>query len=289
MPILDGVQLEELRFDRNGVRLHAVATGPIGGPLLILLHGFPEFWYSWRKQIKPLADAGYRVVAPDQRGYNLSSKPAGISDYAVSNLTADVIAIADQLGHDKFFLAGHDWGAAVAWATALQYPQRLKKLAILNVPHPAVFLRTINSNPRQMLRSWYLAFFQLPRIPEARFSANNFAMGTKSLVASSRPGTFTAVDLNLYREAWSHRGTVTAMINWYRAFARRRPQPRDSQVHVPTRILWGQLDKFLLPEMAQDSLKYCDTAELTYFPNATHWLQHEEPEAVNAALIEFFR
>lgn len=285
----DPSTLKDLWFSNGDIRLHAVAAGPENGPLLVLLHGFPEFWYSWHKQIGPLAAAGFRVVAPDQRGYNLSSKPTAIKDYVVQNLTADVIAIADQLGHDKFFLAGHDWGAAVAWATALQYPQRLRMLAILNVPHPAVFLRTINRNPRQMLRSWYIAFFQLPRLPESLFSANNFAAGTKSLVASSRPGTFTSEDLDRYREAWSHPGTVTAMINWYRAaFGRYQPQLRDSQVHVPTRILWGQLDRFLLPEMAQQSVKYCDSAELTYFPDATHWLQHEEPEAVNAALIDFF-
>ena len=186
--MLNSRTLEELWFECDGVRLHAVAAGPDDGPLVILLHGFPEFWYSWRKQIGPLAEAGFRVVAPDQRGYNVSSKPAEIEDYAVPHLTSDVIAIADQLGHDKFCLAGHDWGAGVAWATALQYPRRLRKLAILNVPHPAVFLRTLRSNPRQMLRSWYMAFFQIPRLPEWRFSSNNFAEGVKALVASSRPG-----------------------------------------------------------------------------------------------------
>jgi len=287
--MLDSVSHEDLWFDRGAVRLHAVAAGPEDGPLLILLHGFPEFWYSWRKQIGPLAREGFRVVVPDQRGYNLSSKPANIADYAIKNLTADVIAIANQLGYESFYLAGHDWGAAVAWATALQYPQRLKKLAILNVPHPAAMLHTLRTNPRQMLRSWYMAFFQIPRVPEWRFSSNNFAEGVKALVASSRPGTFTTEDLEQYRQAWSHPGTVTAMINWYRAFFRLRPQLGDPQVRVPTRILWGRRDMFLLPEMAQDSLKYCDSAELTYFPDATHWLHHEEPEAVNAALISFFR
>jgi len=283
-------QLEDLWFERGGVRLHAVADGPNDGPLVILLHGFPEFWYSWRKQIGPLAAAGFRVVAPDQRGYNVSSKPPEIADYAVPHLTADVVAIADQLGQDKFFLAGHDWGAAVAWATSLQYPQRMRKLAILNVPHPAVFMRTVRTNPRQMLRSWYMAFFQLPRLPEWRFSSNNFAEGVRALVASSRPGTFTAGDLDCYRQAWSNPGTPTAMINWYRAVFRLRPPlPADLQVHVPTRILWGQRDMFLLPEMAHESVAFCDSAELTYFPDATHWLQHEEPAAVNAALIEFFR
>ena len=283
-------QLEDLWFKRGGVSLHAVAAGPKDGPLVILLHGFPEFWYSWRNQIGPLAEAGFRVVAPDQRGYNVSSKPPKVSDYAVGNLVADVAFIAGALGRERFHLAGHDWGAAVAWATALLAPEHLNKLAILNVPHPAVFLRTVRSNPRQMLRSWYMAFFQMPGIPETRFCANNFEMGIKSLVASSRPGTFTPEDLNEYRKAWSNPGTVTAMLNWYRAFFRTRlPMPENAKVHVPTRILWGERDMFLLPEMAQESVFYCDSAELTYFPDATHWLQHEEPEAVSAALIAHFR
>ena len=271
--------LDDLWFERDDIRLHAVAAGPIDGPLVILLHGFPEFWYSWRKQIGPLADAGFRVVAPDQRGYNLSSKPPRVRDYSIGNLVADVVFIAGRLGRERFHLAGHDWGAAVAWATALLAPDRLNKLAILNVPHPTVFLRTVRSNPRQMLRSWYMAFFQLPGIPESRFSANNFEMGIRSLVASSRPGTFSTADLDEYRKAWSNPGTVTAMINWYRAFFRTRlPLPANSKVHVPTRILWGRRDMFLLPDMAQHSLAFCDSAELTYFPQATHWLQHEEPK-----------
>jgi len=283
-------ELDDLWFERDGVRLHAVAAGPQDGPLVVLLHGFPEFWYSWRKQIGPLADAGFRVVAPDQRGYNVSSKPPKVSDYAIGNLVADVMFIVGRLGRERFHLAGHDWGAAVAWSTALLAPDRLNKLAVLNVPHPSVFLRTVRSNPRQMLRSWYMAFFQLPRIPEQRFSADNFAMGSKSLVASSRPGTFTAEDLDAYRQAWSNPGTVTAMINWYRAFFRTRPPlPQNPKIHVPTRILWGERDFFLLPEMAQESIAYCDSAQLTYFHNATHWLQLEEPDAVSAALIDFFR
>lgn len=286
----DPPQLEDLWFKRGGVCLHAVAAGPKDGPLVILLHGFPEFWYSWRKQIGPLAEAGFRVVAPDQRGYNVSSKPAKVSDYAVGNLVADVVYIAGTLGRERFHLAGHDWGAAVAWATALLAPERLHKLAILNVPHPGVFIRTVRTNPRQMRRSWYMAFFQLPGIPERRFSANNFDVGAKALVASSRSNTFTLDDLNEYRKAWSNPGTVTAMINWYRAFFRTRlPLPENLKVHVPTRILWGERDMFLLREMAQESVFYCDSAELTYFPDATHWLQHEEPEAVSAALIAHFR
>lgn len=285
----DSSQLEHLWFADGGVRLHAAAAGPSEGPLVILLHGFPEFWYSWRKQIEPLARAGFRVVAPDQRGYNLSSKPPRVVDYALPHLVSDVLAIADQLQVQRFYLAGHDWGAAVGWAIALQHPQRLHKLAILNVPHPAIFLRTLKRDPRQMLRSWYMAFFQLPKLPVWQFSARNFEMGVRALVASSRGGTFTPEDLDRYREAWSNPGTVTAMINWYRAAARHRPHFADRQVHVPIHILWGKQDKFLIPEMAEQSLAFCDSAQLTYFPEATHWLHHEEPETVNRLLIDWFK
>jgi pimeloyl-ACP methyl ester carboxylesterase len=160
---------EELFFESEGIRLHAVAAGARLAPLIILLHGFPEFWYGWRKQIGPLAAAGYRVVAPDQRGYNLSSKPPEVSDYAVPRLARDVLAIADQLGCERFHIAGHDWGAVIAWMVALQYPQRLHKLAIINVPHPSAMARALQTDPRQWLRSWYMLFFQLPRLPSLPF------------------------------------------------------------------------------------------------------------------------
>jgi pimeloyl-ACP methyl ester carboxylesterase len=289
VPMLINFEYEELFFENDGVRLHAVAAGPKLGPVVILLHGFPEFWYGWRKQIGPLAAAGFRVVALDQRGYNLSGKPPAVSDYAVPRLAGDVIAVADQLGCERFYLAGHDWGAAVAWAAALQYPQRLHKLAIINVPHPVVMMHTVRTNPRQWLRSWYILFFQLPWLPESAFSAFNFYLGARSLLRSSRPGAFTVEDLDLHRAAWSQPGAMRAAINWYRAFVRHRPRINNPQVHTPTRILWGKQDTFLLSEMAQDSLQYCDSAELTYFPEATHWVQHEEAESVNRLLLEFFK
>jgi epoxide hydrolase 4 len=280
---------EELFFENDGIRLHAAAAGPELGPVVVLLHGFPEFWYGWRKQIGPLVAAGFRVIALDQRGYNLSSKPPAVRDYAVPLLVRDVLAIADQLGCERFYLAGHDWGAAVAWAVALEYPQRLHKLAIVNVPHPAAMMHALRTNPRQWLRSWYILFFQLPWLPETAFSAFNFYLGARSLERSSRPATFTAEDLDLLRAAWSQPGAMRATINWYRALIRHRRKIADPQVHTPTLILWGKQDKFLLSDMAQDSLRYCDSAELTYFPDATHWLQHEEAQRVNQLLLEFFK
>jgi pimeloyl-ACP methyl ester carboxylesterase len=255
----------------------------------VLLHGFPEFSYGWRKQIEPLAAAGFRVIAPDQRGYNLSSKPAGVAAYALTGLVSDVIAIADQLGMQKIFLAGHDWGAAVAWSTALLHPQRIAKLAVLNVPHPSIMRKFLSTQRRQMLRSWYIFFFQLPYLPEAVFSAFNFRVGVRSLLRSSRPGTFSAQDLAQYRSAWSQPGALTAMINWYRALFRHQTKFSDRTVHVPTRILWGERDAFLMKEMAHESLRYCTNGELFTFANASHWLQHEEPERVSELLVGFFR
>jgi pimeloyl-ACP methyl ester carboxylesterase len=280
---------EEQCFQNGGVTLHAVVSGPRVGRVVVLLHGFPEFWYAWRKQIEPLAKAGFRVIVPDQRGYNLSDKPRWVARYAINELVSDIVAIADQLGQEKIFLAGHDWGAAVAWSAALLHPQRVKKLVIVNLPHPSVMRRFLKTRLRQMRRSWYILFFQIPWLPERIFSALDFSLGTRALLASSRPGTFAPEDLAQYRAAWSQPGAVMGMINWYRAAARYRTPFEDRTVRVPTRILWGEGDKFLMPEMAGESLRYCPEGELFLFPHATHWLQHEEPEKVFQLLVEFFQ
>ena len=281
--------LEHLTFKNGSIELHAVAAGPPSGPLVILLHGFPEFWYSWHRQIEPLASAGFRVVVPDQRGYNQSSKPRGSAAYALPLLTSDLIAIADQLHAEKFSLVGHDWGAAVAWSAAILHPDRVAKLAILNVPHPSVLFRYLRKNPRQLRRSWYMFFFQLPWLPEAAFSAFHFRLGVNSLARSSRPGTFSEQDLSQYRAAWSQSSALTGMINWYRAAFRHRSKFPDPTVRIPTQILWGVRDAFLLPEMAQDSLRYCANAELIRFPDCSHWLHHEEPARVSELLTAFFQ
>jgi pimeloyl-ACP methyl ester carboxylesterase len=281
--------LETLAFQNGEISLHAVAAGPKDGAVVVLLHGFPEYWYGWHKQIEPLAAAGFRVIVPDQRGYNLSSKPSGIAAYVLSELVSDLIAIADQLGQRKIFLVGHDWGAAVAWGAALLHPQRVAKLVVLNVPHPSVMRKFMMTRLRQVLRSWYIFLFQLPWLPEALFSAFHFRVGARSLLRSSRPGTFSAEDLAQYRAAWSQPGTLTGMIHWYRALFRYPSKFPDRTVRVPTRILWGERDAFLISEMAHESLRYCADAELYTFANAGHWLQHEESARVSEHLIAFFR
>ena len=281
-------KLETLSFQNGSVHIRAVADGPADGHLLILLHGFPGFWYCWRHQISSLAEAGFRVVVPDQRGYNQSSKPAEPKHYQLSHLTNDVLAIADRLGRDRFFLVGHDWGAMVAWHTAISHPNRVSRLAVLNVPHPAVMQRALKVRPQQLLRSWYMFFFQLPGLPEFLIRAGNFKLGKNALLQSSRKGAFSPEDLDRYAEAWSQPGALSGMVNWYRALLRYPPKYAETRVTIPTRILWGVQDSFLLPVLARESLRYCSQGELIPFENATHWLQHEEPERVNELLKTFF-
>lgn len=276
-------RVKDFYFRNGSVRLHAVEAGPEDGPVVCLLHGFPEFWFGWRHQIGALADAGFRVIAPDGRGYNLSDKPASIGAYTIPNLVSDVFTLCDYLGQESVYLAGHDWGAVVAWAFAAAHPDRVKRLAILNVPHPAVMPRFLPSHPTQWLRSWYIAFFQIPRLPELLFP------GTLALKATSRPGTFSGHELAEYRKAWAHPGALTGMINWYRALLRHPSTMRIGVIDPPVLIQWGMRDAFLHPELADRSLVYCSRAHLIRLQNATHWLQHEEPARINDNLIAFFR
>lgn len=288
---LKNTDLRRITIPISAGVLHARCAGPEDGTVVILLHGFPEFWYGWRNQIGALASAGYRVVAVDQRGYNESSKPATVGDYALSELRSDVIAVADALGQERVCLAGHDWGGIVAWEVGMQNPERLSRMVILNVPHPAAARRFLTSSPRQMLRSWYVLFFQLPGIPERFFSARGFEAGVQALTKSSRAGAFTEDELQEYKRAWAQPGALTGMINWYRALVRysRREDLAETAIRVPTRILWGKRDEFLLPELASASLKYCGDGDLVEFESASHWLHHEEPDRVNAAMIEWFK
>ena len=271
---------------QSQVRLHVVQAGSTDGPLVILLHGFPEFWYGWKQQIDALAKAGFWVWAPDQRGYNLSDKPTGIAAYSIDTLAADVIGLIDAAGRQKAVIVGHDWGAAVAWWTAVSYPERVERLVVMNVPHPIVMKRFASRNVGQMLRSWYIGFFQMPWLPETIVRLGNWAAFVKTLQSSSRPGTFTKADLEQYRVAWSQTGAISAMMNWYRASLRNPPSRQSTiRVTVPTVLIWGVLDTFLKREMAQPSIGLCDNGRVIFIENATHWVHHEEANRVNELII----
>ena len=281
-------ELEHHHVLTNGLRLHVVQCGPVAGPLVILLHGFPEFWFGWRRQIEVLAAAGYRVWAPDQRGYNQSDKPRRVRDYTIDKLAADIIGLLDTAGQEQAAIVGHDWGAAVAWHLATHYPERVSRTAVLNVPHPRVLGQELRRNPRQLRKSWYIFFFQLPWLPEAIFRARGYAAGRQALLRTSRHGTFSAADLAKYVAAWAQPGALPGMINWYRAAARHaRRLAGTSRVTGPLRIIWGEQDAFLEADMARRSLAYCDKGQLTYL-RATHWVQHEEAAEVSRLLLEFF-
>jgi len=279
--------LESLRLRSNGIELHAVAAGPADGPLVILLHGFPEFWYGWRRQIGPLAAAGLRVVAPDQRGYNLSAKPQRSAAYALDTLGDDVLGLADALGRERFALVGHDWGGVVAWHLGGRDPQRIDRVAILNAPHPALVWRHVRRHASQALKSWYVAYFQLPLLPELSLSAADFFMLRHTLRRTARPGVFTAAEFRVYREAWRQPGALTAMLGWYRALPRSARQLAPAHIPAPVRVIWGDRDAFLDRGHAEAALALCDRGETFHIPEATHWVQHEEPDRVNRLLIEF--
>jgi pimeloyl-ACP methyl ester carboxylesterase len=282
------IELRHRTIATNGIRLHAVEAGPPDGRLLILLHGFPEFWYGWHRHIETFAAAGYRVLVPDQRGYNLSDKPRGIASYRLDRLARDVVGLIDDAGRERACLAAHDWGGAVAWWVGINFPRRLERLALLNVPHPYVMRRHLLHDRAQRRRSWYIFFFQLPWLPELTWRRRDWAYGLRALTVTSRPGTFSTADLALYRQAWSQPGAISAMIHWYRAALRMPPpRPASPRVQVPTLLLWGTGDRFLGRSMAQPSIDLCDDGRLVFL-DATHWVQHEEPGEVRRRLMEFF-
>jgi epoxide hydrolase 4 len=282
---------ETAYIETNGIRLHVVMAGPKDGQPVILLHGFPEFWRGWLKQIEPLADAGYRVIVPDQRGYNLSDKPKGVKSYHIDMLVADFLGLMDAFGYQKANLIGHDWGAAVAWEAAIRHPERLCMLGILNVPHPAVmrnFLR--RGDPEQLRRSWYIFAFQIPRLPEYFLRKNNWRNAVRVLRGSGKVHTFSNEDIEEYKKAWSQPDAMRAMINWYRAAARYWRKTKGNQmVKVPTLMLWGMKDVALSHRMARLSMDYCVDGKLVFFEDATHWVQHDETENVTKFLLKFFR
>jgi pimeloyl-ACP methyl ester carboxylesterase len=272
----------------NGIQLNVVQAGPDDGPLLILLHGFPEFSYGWRHQIPYFAESGYQVWAPDQRGYNLSDKPEGIAAYNLDQLAADVVGLIDAAGRKQAYLVGHDWGGAVAWWIAAKYPARLAKLVILNVPHGMVMQRHLRGSLAQLRKSWYFFAFQIPWLPEALARLRDWSLATRALQNSSRPGTFSDEDLDRYRQAWSQPCAFRSMINWYRAMIQKSPAPPPNKtITVPTLLIWGAQDAFLGPQMAQPSIDLCENGRLVIIEEATHWVQHEEPQRVNELISTF--
>lgn len=278
----------------NGIRLHYAETGADKSNLVLLLHGFPEFWFSWRNQL-PVLGEHFHTVAPDMRGYNLSDKPSGVEHYTIDVLVNDVTALIDHFGKEKAAIVGHDWGAGVAWAVAQFRPERVSKLAVMQVPPAAVW--RANLSLRQLLRSWYMFFFQLPRIPEWLIRRNNFQSIERTFTEMVfTKNTFSSSDIELYKEAMRKSGAVTAAVNYYRANVRRvmsksRGQDEhkpDGPVPIPTLFIFGEEDFAIIPETVKGVEKFVHGPyQELRLPHSGHWVQNEAATEVNKALLDF--
>lgn len=271
----------------NGIRMHYVSAGQ--GPLLLMLHGFPEFWYSWRHQI-PVLSPYFTVVAPDLRGYNETDKPTW--GYELDVLVADVVELIRRLGHERAVVVGHDWGGFVAWALAIAYPHRVERLINLNTPHPALISQALRNNPRQIMRSGYAFFFQLPGLPEALLSANDYAAIEKALRGTATvKSAFSDEDIQVYKDAISKPGALTAALNWYRAAGRGGGrglfQGTKMRVEAPTLLIWGEDDPALGTELTYGTEQFVSNLQIRYISHCSHWVQQEKPDLVNQYLLEF--
>lgn len=282
-----GVPLESGLVATNGIRLHVVQAGPPDGPPVVLLHGFPEFWWTWHAQIAALAQAGFRVIAPDQRGFNLSDKPARVEDYRFDQRLGDILGLLDALGHERVSIAGHDFGAYIAWGLAIHHPERLRKLVVMNVAHPKVYASPPPGRAETV--SWFRTFFRLPWLPELVARSGNWFLLARNMVQSSAPGTFAEPSMSYYKQAWAHENAIHSMLDWYRATGRFPVDVSGPQrVTVPTRVVWGDLDRFNDPSYAEPSLGFCDDAKLVMIQDAGHWLPDEKPAEMSRLLVEFF-
>jgi epoxide hydrolase 4 len=266
--------------DINGIRMHYVEAGE--GETVVLLHGFPESWYSWRHQLAALAER-YHVVAPDQRGYN-ETESAGPFD--TDTLQADVLALLAHLGIERAHIAGHDWGGMIAWLLALDHPEAVRTLTVCNLPHPALMRKGLR-RPRQLLRSWYVFFFQIPWLPERMLAAGGYHRLAKGMIEQCRPGTFTREDIKEYLTEWRRQG-LGGGVNWYRASLRHPIALADPVplIMAPTLLIWGEDDAFLGKELTYGTDEYVHDLTVKYLPGTSHWVQQEEPEKVNEYLFE---
>ncbi len=281
-----GIHLESRRVPVGGVTLHVVTAGPENGEPVVLLHGFPEFWYAWRHVIGRLAAAGFKVIAPDQRGYNESDKPEGIEAYRVETLADDVAGLIAALGYQQVDLVGHDWGGGVAWQTVIRHPERVRRFAVIDTPHPQA---RDGFESKDETITWFRTFMQLPWIPEISSRLGNYWLLASNLRKTSSPGTFPDPVMDLFRSAWDQPGAATATTNWYRA-AFRYPSHFDGEqrIAVPTLVIVSPHDAFIPGDVTRRSTRFLDHGHLVELQNGTHWVIQEEPDVIVRLLVDFF-
>jgi epoxide hydrolase 4 len=272
----------------NGVELHYREAG--SGAPVILLHGFPEFWYSWRDLMPALAEAGYHAIAPDMRGYNLSGKPQGIEAYALDTIADDIAGLITHAGERRAHIIGHDFGGAVAWHLAMRHRAMVERLIILNAPHPRAFARELRT-PGQIWRSLYMAFFQLPKLPEAAIRRNDFAVIRRILREDPvQPDAFTETDIDRYVTALARPWALTSALNYYRAVTRFRPTRTpgfSSRIDAPTLLIWGDRDRYLNPRLTRGLERWVPNLTVEHLPDASHWVLADAPDDVERMVVNF--
>jgi pimeloyl-ACP methyl ester carboxylesterase len=283
--MVDTSNLQHSFLDPNGIRLHYVTQGQ--GPLMLFLHGFPEFWYSWRHQLAEFS-RDYTCVALDLRGYNDSDKPEGIEAYRMEALVADIEGAIRRLGYNRCILVGHDWGGAIAWYFAYTHGAMLESLIVMNLPHPAKFSAGL-SNPQQLLKSWYIGAFQIPWLPETLLEAGDYWLIEQLFRGTAvRKGAFTDADIQEYKAAAAKPGALTAMLNYYRNLVNHPFWERSWPIlEVPTLMVWGEDDTALGKELTYGTEDYVRDFHLRYVPNCGHWVQQEQPLQVNTHMRDF--
>ncbi|CAI2349758.1 unnamed protein product [Caenorhabditis sp. 36 PRJEB53466] len=275
------------------VRLHYVQTGSDDKPLMLFIHGYPEFWYSWRFQLKEFADR-YRCVAIDQRGYNLSDKPKLVENYSIDELTGDVRDVIEELGYEKAIVVAHDWGGLVAWEFAARFPEMVEKLICCNIPRPGAFAKRLSGSWSQFRKSWYIFFYQNEKIPELLCVADDMKMLEMCFRAKPmgirNSQNFTDEDLEAWKYSFSMNGaSFKYPINYYRNIFTNLKPKRDPILEMPTLIIWGTGDGALDVEAAEESCKTLRNATFKTIPGASHWVQQDEPELVNSYITDFLR
>lgn len=281
-----GVPFEAQFIDVGDVTLHVVFAGPQDGPPVVLLHGFPEFWYAWRGPAAALALAGFRVIVPDQRGYNLSDKPGGADAYSLSELAPDIVGLIDALGYEQVFLGAQDQGGAVAWRLVQTHPDRVARFAVIDVGHPAGYA---DVETEEETISWYRTFLQIPWLPGYTARLGNWWLLASNLRATSAPGAFPDEELDQFRSAWDRDGAIHSMGAWYRAPRTAPPVPTETRVAVPTLLILAEDDAFIPSDQSRAGMKYLDNGALLELGSGTHWVAGEEPERIGQILVEFFR
>lgn len=284
--------MEEARFSvahLDRVTLHYAEMGPEDGPLIILLHGFPDSCLGWRYQMPALAKAGFRVVAPDQRGYGVSGKPRGVASYDLDELADDVIALGAHLGETQLRVVGHDWGASIAWWLCSARAEHMDKAAMINAPHPAIWKRAMHSDRAQRKQSRYVRRMKMRVLPEMAIRRRNYEALVDVLKTSSREGAFDDAEFDTYRRNWDQPKALTSMIHWYRALLKKKLPDTLSPIKVPVLLVWGEKDIFAEASLAKESVALCERGGSLFFEEGTHWVHREEPDRVNDMLMLFFR